>query len=72
MDISNTLVDEVLSAYKVRDIPVRREGIESVLEDPTAGPKNAEWVSRHMQPETLLSREELALYAPPLFDTKWQ
>lgn len=63
MDISNTLVDQLLSTYKGREIPIQREVIESTLEDPTTGLKNAEWVSQHLRPETLLSREELALYA---------
>ncbi|KAJ5178911.1 hypothetical protein N7492_002121 [Penicillium capsulatum] len=56
------LVDELLSTFKARDISVKREAIESALADPTTGLKNAEWVSRHVQPETLLSREELTLY----------
>lgn len=60
MDI--TSIDEILSILKERDILIRRDVIESALEDPVTGPGNAEWVSRHLRPETLLSKEELSLY----------
>lgn len=56
------LADELLSAFKERDSPVRREAIESALRDPTLA--TAEWFSKHARAETLLSREELTLYAP--------
>ncbi|KAJ6006540.1 hypothetical protein N7451_004484 [Penicillium sp. IBT 35674x] len=56
-----TGVDEILSIFKEREIPVKRDGIESALEDPSTGPGNAEWVFKHLRPETLLSKEELSL-----------
>jgi hypothetical protein len=57
-----TSLDEVLSIHKERDIPIKRDVIESALEDPAAGLGNAEWVSKHLRPKTLLSKEELSLY----------
>lgn len=59
---SGSFTDEVLSILKERDLLAKRDVIESALRDSAAGPKNAEWVSRHLGPETLLSREELTLY----------
>ncbi|KAJ5898588.1 hypothetical protein N7504_008876 [Penicillium tannophilum] len=57
-----TSVDGILSILKERDILVKRDVIESALEDPATGPENAEWVFKHLRPETLLSKEELSLY----------
>ena len=56
--------DKILSILKERKLIPKKDAIESALEDPTTGHNNAEWVWRHLQPETLLSREELHLYAP--------
>jgi hypothetical protein len=61
---SGILTDKVLSILKERNLITKKDAIESALEDPATGHKNVEWVSRHLQPETLLSREELYLYAP--------
>ncbi|KAJ6103237.1 hypothetical protein N7486_005664 [Penicillium sp. IBT 16267x] len=55
-------IDEIVSILKERDVLVKRDVIESALEDPATGPENAEWVSKHLRPETLLSKEELSLY----------
>lgn len=56
--------DKVLSILRERNLIAKKDVIESALEDPDTGHKNAEWVSIHLQPETLLSREELDLCAP--------
>ncbi|CAG7956276.1 unnamed protein product [Penicillium salamii] len=48
----------VLSILKDRDIPHKRDVILSAFEDP----RNAEWASTYLRPETLLSKDELALY----------
>ncbi|KAK5800981.1 hypothetical protein VI817_003193 [Penicillium citrinum] len=45
-----------------RDLPVNPDSITSALEDPATGSKNAEWLAKHLHPDTLLSREELTLY----------
>lgn len=66
---ADTLADTVLSLFKERDLPVKRDAIVSALEDSASttatttapGPNNAQWVSTHLHPDTLLSREELAL-----------
>ncbi|KAJ5674888.1 uncharacterized protein N7477_004822 [Penicillium maclennaniae] len=55
------LTDQILSILKERNLIAKKDVIESALGDPTTGRNNAEWVSRHLQPETLLSREELHL-----------
>lgn len=56
--MENTLTDKLISILKVRNIPVKREVIESALEDD----RNAQWASTHLRPDTLLSKDELALY----------
>ncbi|KAJ5117065.1 hypothetical protein N7448_004014 [Penicillium atrosanguineum] len=59
---SGISADKILSILKERQLIAKKDAIESALEDPATGYNNAEWVSRHLQPETLLSREELHLY----------
>ncbi|KAJ5102903.1 hypothetical protein N7532_003432 [Penicillium argentinense] len=56
------LVDEILSVLKDRDILEKRDFIASALGDPATGPQSVEWVSKHLRPDYLLSREELTLY----------
>ncbi|KAJ5348366.1 uncharacterized protein N7506_001619 [Penicillium brevicompactum] len=48
----------VSSILRDRDIPHRRDVIDSAFQDP----RNAEWASTHLRPDTLLSKDELALY----------
>lgn len=55
----DTLTDKVVSILNDRGIPAKRDVIEAAFED-----QNAEWVE-YLQPDTLLSQEELALYASP-------
>ncbi|KAJ5888797.1 hypothetical protein N7495_008838 [Penicillium taxi] len=57
------LTDELISTLKERDILVQRDVIASALEDSVTAPNNAEWISKHLRPETLLSKEELILYS---------
>lgn len=56
MDI---LTDKVISILKDRDIPAKRDVIEAAFEDA----RNVEWASKYLRSNTLLSKEELALYA---------
>jgi hypothetical protein len=67
METHDDLADTVCSLFKERDLPMRRDAIVSALEDTASstttgpGPNNAQWASTHLHPDTLLSREELAL-----------
>ncbi|CAI7587456.1 unnamed protein product [Penicillium palitans] len=56
--MEHTVTDKLISILKVRDIPAKREVIESAFEDD----RNAQWASKHLRPDTLLSKDELALY----------
>ncbi|KAJ5777121.1 hypothetical protein N7520_000367 [Penicillium odoratum] len=60
MEVANT--EGIISILRERDILIKRDVIESAMEDPAAGPGNAKWMSKHLRPETLLSTEELSLY----------
>lgn len=57
------LIDTILSKFKERDLPVDYDSIISALEDPVTGSENAEWLTQHLHPDTLLSREEFTLCA---------
>lgn len=59
-----SMVDDLCMIFKDKDLAFKRDAIASALDDPTAGCENAEWVSKHLCPETLLSQEELTLFAP--------
>ncbi|KAI3210016.1 hypothetical protein CBS147311_1618 [Penicillium roqueforti] len=56
--MEDTLTDKLISIFKDRDIPAKREVIESSFEDD----RNAQWAAKHLRPDTLLSKDELALY----------
>ncbi|KAJ5591741.1 uncharacterized protein N7459_002110 [Penicillium hispanicum] len=62
MFANSTLTDRIVSSLKERDILVKVDAIESALDDPSTGQSTAEWVSKHLESDTLLSREELTLY----------
>ncbi|GLI80673.1 hypothetical protein PoHVEF18_009030 [Penicillium ochrochloron] len=55
---TDTLTDKILATLKERDLLAKRDVIELALTDPAT----EEWVSKHLNPSTLLSREELVLY----------
>lgn len=58
---TNALADEILATLKERDLVAKRDVIESALKDPATGQETEEWVSKHLNPSTLLSREEIVL-----------
>lgn len=58
---TDTLADKILATLKERDLLAKRDVVESALKDPTTGQETEEWVSKHLNPSTLLSREELVL-----------
>lgn len=63
--MEHTVTDKLISILKVRDIPAKREVIESAFKDD----RNAQWASKHLRPDTLLPKDELALYVsfvPPI------
>lgn len=55
---SPEVVDAVISAFKDRNLLIKRDAIESALTEAA----HVEWVSKHLRPDTLLSREELNLH----------
>ncbi|CEJ60870.1 hypothetical protein PMG11_09425 [Penicillium brasilianum] len=59
---TDTLTDKILATLKERDLLAKRDVIESCLKDPATGEKTEDWVSKHLNPSTLLSKEELVLY----------
>ena len=59
MDPSST----VICTLKDREIPFRRDEIQSALSNETDGPKAAKWLTEHLTTDTLLSQEELILYS---------
>ncbi|BCR89107.1 uncharacterized protein ACHE_50305S [Aspergillus chevalieri] len=55
--------DILISALKERNISVKRSEIESAFNDEASSAENAQWVSEHLSYDTLLTKEELALYS---------
>ncbi len=53
----------VISALKDRNIYPKRDEIAAAFHDIASGVKNTEWVHEHLTSDTLLSQEELKLYA---------
>jgi hypothetical protein len=57
--MGDTLTDSILSILKERNILAKRDAIEFAF-DGASG--DSEWAVKHLRPDTLLSKEELALY----------
>ncbi|KAL4938625.1 hypothetical protein BDV06DRAFT_49812 [Aspergillus oleicola] len=56
-------VEVVISALNDRNITPKRDAVTAAFNDRSSGAKHAEWVQEHLTPDTLLSEEELRLYA---------
>lgn len=56
-------VDTVTSALKDRKLPFKSEEIESAFIEDSNKDENIQWVEEHLSYDTLLSQEELTLYA---------
>lgn len=54
--------DILISALKERNISVKRSEIESTFDNEAGSAESAKWVSEHLGYDTLLTKEELALY----------
>ncbi|RWQ93808.1 hypothetical protein C8Q69DRAFT_509030 [Paecilomyces variotii] len=63
MECSKSPAEQVIAAFRERDIPFRKEIIESAFANEPDGPANSTWVSNHLRSDTLLSKEEINLYA---------
>lgn len=50
--------DVALAAFAERNIPIKREELESIFD---REPSSAKWVLEHLSNDTLLSKEELSL-----------
>lgn len=62
MECTKNPADILISALKERNISVKRSEIESAFDDEASTAENAKWVSEHLSYDTLLTKEELALY----------
>lgn len=56
--MEDTLTDKLISILKDRNISAKRGVIDSIFEDD----RNVKWASKHLRPDTLLSKDELALH----------
>ncbi|EKV10713.1 hypothetical protein PDIG_55510 [Penicillium digitatum PHI26] len=54
--MEDTLTDKLISILKDRNISAKRGVIDSIFEDD----RNVKWASKHLRPDTLLSKDELA------------
>lgn len=66
-----TPADSLISALKERNISVKRGEIETALNNATSKAENTKWIAEHLNYDTLLTREELALYGSP-FSLSWE
>lgn len=69
MECSKSPAEQVIAAFRERDIPFRKEIIESAFANEPDGPANSTWVSNHLRSDTLLSKEEINLYTGQILTT---
>ena len=55
----------LLEILRDRDVPYNRDAIKSVFDDPESKAVIQAWMQEYLSPETLLTRDEAALYALP-------
>jgi hypothetical protein len=56
----------LLEILRDRDVPYNRDAIKSIFDDPESKAVIQAWMQEYLSPETLLTRDEAALYALPL------
>jgi hypothetical protein len=61
MESTKPLHEQVVAAFRERNIPVKREDIEAALQDTSNTIATRKWVVDHLGAHTLLSKEELTL-----------
>ncbi|TVY87763.1 hypothetical protein LAWI1_G003175, partial [Lachnellula willkommii] len=61
--MANALLDDLTKILRDRDIPFDRDAIKSALKDPESQTAIREWMKEYLAPETLLTKDEAALYA---------
>ncbi|TVY30784.1 hypothetical protein LHYA1_G000367 [Lachnellula hyalina] len=61
--MANILFDDLTKILCDRDIPFDRDAIRSALNDPESQTAIREWMEEYLAPETLLTKDEAALYA---------
>ncbi|KAK2807047.1 hypothetical protein FQN50_005621 [Emmonsiellopsis sp. PD_5] len=59
MDRDCALQEKVATAFRERNIPVKRDDIAAVVSDP----ETCKWIENHLGPSNLLSKEESTVYA---------
>lgn len=57
--------DILISALKERHFSIGKEELESAFQTAADGVQNADWVVEHLNPDTLLTKEELTQYVGP-------
>jgi len=62
--MTDNLYQKFLSILRDRDIPYDRDAIKAAFNDPDSLPAIQAWTEEYLTPETLLTRDEAALYEP--------
>ena len=60
--MTDDLCQTFLSILRDRDIPYDRDVIKVAFNDPDSQPAIQAWIEEYLTPETLLTRDEAALY----------
>lgn len=63
--MSTAILPQLLAALDERGISLNRDDV--AWESPQTKERMAEWAETYLSPDTLLTREELILYAPLSF-----
>ncbi|CAG8951684.1 hypothetical protein HYFRA_00005484 [Hymenoscyphus fraxineus] len=61
--MADKLFEELATILRDRDVPYDREALKSVCRDPENQTAIREWMDEYLTPETLLTKDEAALYA---------
>lgn len=63
--MANNSFESLVGVLRDRDIPFDRDALKAAFDDPESQGAIEAWLQEFISPETLLSKDEAALYAFP-------
>lgn len=60
--MADNLFEDLVNILRDRDVPYDRDSLKSACRDPKAQTAIREWMEEYLTPETLLTKDEAAVY----------
>lgn len=60
--MADNLFEDLANLLRDRDVPYDRDALKSACKDPESQTAIREWMDEYLTPETLLTKDEVAVY----------